>query len=114
MTTAEITPVQLNSERVHSFSRFFGQKLYISGAYKFWGTWTPTSIPFSPKDMYFTVTSGVESRLDLVSYKFYQTPELWWVLADVNQIFFPAEELTVGTVLRIPSKTTLITMGISR
>lgn len=40
-------------------------------------------------------------RLDVLSYRFYGTPELWWYLAYVNGIMNPLE-LEVGKVLVIP------------
>ena len=39
--------------------------------------------------------------LDNISYKFYNTSQLWWVIAIVNNITNPFEELYPGKVLRI-------------
>ena len=39
--------------------------------------------------------------LDNISYKFYNTPQLWWVIAIVNNITNPFEEIYPGKVLRI-------------
>lgn len=39
--------------------------------------------------------------LDNISYKFYNTPQLWWVICIVNNITNPFEELYPGKVLRI-------------
>jgi len=38
---------------------------------------------------------------DNISYKFYNTPQLWWVICIVNNIVNPFEELQSGQILRI-------------
>jgi hypothetical protein len=55
----------------------------------------------SPKDKIYIVESGYEDRIDMVSFKFYNTPHLWWVIAEVNHIKNPMR-LEVGIALRIP------------
>lgn len=112
--TSELTPLPRGSEVVHPFSRFAGQPLYIDGGTKFWGTWAPVNIPPHPADFYFTVTEAVEGRLDLIAYRYYRTPELWWVIAEANNLFFPFEDVAVGTVLRIPSLTSITSLGLIR
>lgn len=42
------------------------------------------------------------SFLPNISYKFYQTTSLWWVIAKFNSIIFPLKEVKTGTVLYIP------------
>lgn len=39
--------------------------------------------------------------LDTISFRVYQTPNLWWVIAIVNNISNPFEELYPGKILRI-------------
>lgn len=56
----------------------------------------------STKDTFYSVGAGFENRLDLISYKFYNTPFLWWVIAEVNHLYNPMF-VEVGTILRIPS-----------
>ena len=60
----------------------------------------------SSSDKIHEVTPSEENRLDLVSYKYYNTPLLWWVIAEASDISNPLV-LPVGTHLRIPSRTTL-------
>jgi len=36
-----------------------------------------------------------------LSFKFYQTIELWWLVAKVNNIIDPTEDPTIGSVIRI-------------
>lgn len=42
-------------------------------------------------------------RLDLISYAEYNTVELWWLIAKMNNIIDPLEEVNTGLVLQIPS-----------
>lgn len=37
----------------------------------------------------------------LISYKFYGTYELWWILAKVNNVIDPTLDIVVGTEIRI-------------
>lgn len=55
----------------------------------------------SSRDTMFTVEAGYENRIDLVSYKFYGTPYLWWAIALLNNLENP-RILEVGVILRIP------------
>ena len=64
-------------------------------------TWFQKFINKSNADEYFIVTKIEEDRLDIISYKYYNTPKYWWVIAMANDIIDP---LCVrrGTILRIP------------
>lgn len=55
-------------------------------------------------DSYHVVAEG--ERLDLLSYRYYADPALWWVIADANDIKNPLR-IEVGKRLRIPSKSTV-------
>lgn len=68
------------------------------------------TIPISSGDQYCEVTPEVEGRLDLISHQYYGTPLLWWVIAEASNIFNPLE-IPVGTVLRIPPRSTLYNVG---
>lgn len=58
---------------------------------------SPIYVPF----IYYTVVEG--DRLDNLASRFFNNPEYWWHLADANpEIFYP-EDLTPGTVIRIPT-----------
>lgn len=59
------------------------------------------------KDTYHRVESHELNRLDILAQMYYQNPSMWWVIAEANNIFDPFEELIPGTLLRIPSTTTL-------
>lgn len=53
-------------------------------------------------DYYETIVQSDEScRLDLVSYRVYNTPMKWWIIARFNAIINP-ETAIAGTKLKIP------------
>ena len=114
METSELTPLPKKSEVLHAYSRFFSQDLFLINGKRVWGTWESPKIPNSPFDNYHTVTQMDAGRLDLISYKYYQTPELWWVLATANGLFFPADELVAGMILRIPDLNQITSLGFIR
>jgi len=51
---------------------------------------------------YVTFASKYVGRLDLLSYKVYGTPYLWWVIALANDIMDPFDQTAVGNLLMIP------------
>ena len=52
-------------------------------------------------DSFYKVEAGFENRLDLISYRFYGTPRLWWAIAMVNKLYNP-RIVKSGIILRIP------------
>lgn len=55
----------------------------------------------SEEDTIYVVDPGMVNRIDLISYKFYKTPFLWWAIAKVNHIDNPFY-IEAGVILRIP------------
>ena len=55
---------------------------------------------------------GAENRLDAISYKFYGTPALWWVLARVNDIADPLVGVEPNAMIRVPTKARLASEGV--
>jgi len=43
------------------------------------------------------------ARADSIAYQYYTDPTLWWRIADANPEILWWDDLTPGTVLRIPS-----------
>lgn len=74
-----------------------------------WGSWIrPPLLPLSSDAVYVVKDTDV-GRLDNISQQFYGTPDLFWVILEVNDIRDqftddPADGMPVGTVLRIPRK----------
>ena len=58
------------------------------------------------------VSPGQEQRLDLISAQSYGTPELWWVIARVNNLIDPEEGFEVAQQIRIPTKERLASLGV--
>lgn len=49
------------------------------------------------------VTAGEEGRPDLISYRYYNTVEYWWLICVANDIQCPFLELYPGRELKVPS-----------
>lgn len=65
--------------------------------------WQRATIPTDTSDFYYTVEHTLEGRLDLIANKFLGEPRLWWVIAMLNNILDPHNEIRTGTVLLIPT-----------
>jgi nucleoid-associated protein YgaU len=81
-------------------SRYAAAILYASGDGDFLGTRPPLESKPRPDDRFHTVVEG--DRVDLLAQRYLGQADLWWIICDYNDIFFPLE-LTPGTILRIPS-----------
>lgn len=67
-------------------------------------------IPVSENDKYHQVKASDENRLDLIAYKYYNRFQLWWVIAEANNIQDPMW-ISSDTILRIPSLDTIYGYG---
>lgn len=85
---------------IGSDSRYATCVLYVDGDQEFIGTRQPIDTMPRPDDVFHTVVEG--DRIDLIAYRYLGRAELWWVICDYNDIFFPLE-LLIRQVLRIPS-----------
>lgn len=63
-------------------------------------------------DILYTVPQAGEGRMDLISQQFYGTPELWWVVALVNNLLDPLVGFTSNQTVRVPTKERLAAEGI--
>lgn len=54
-------------------------------------------------DVVVTISQDLLYRPDLISQKAYNTPDLWWVIAEYNNIFDPIFDLQIGQTLKIPA-----------
>lgn len=73
---------------------------------EFLETWRGMEIPKHENDSYYKVKAGMRNRLDLLAYEYYNSAQLWWVIAVANDISNPLE-LDPGQILRIPAMETL-------
>lgn len=85
----------------HTFSVF-----YRSKGGDFLGTRPRVFIPESKNDEYHRVTQGDVNRIDLIAYRYYRDCNLWWIIAEANNVLNPLK-LEVGSVLRIPAIETI-------
>jgi hypothetical protein len=85
--------------------------VYEVGEEVVFGLMRDVIVPDASDDL-FTVPPGAEARLDAISYKFYGTPALWWVIARVNNIEDPLTGVALNTTIRIPTKARLASEGI--
>ena len=110
--TKELFPLTNQPSIIHSFSRFNSHPVYqdpITGK-KFIGSWRPPNIPFKDSDKTMQVTQENAFRPDIISYTYYNTPLLGWLICYVNGIDNPWDKTTglvPGLVLRIPDITTI-------
>lgn len=69
-------------------------------------TYDGIEVPKSKVDSFHIVKKTEENRIDLISWQYYKTPLLYWVIAEASDLRNPFE-LPEGTVLRIPDRQTL-------
>jgi hypothetical protein len=86
-------------------SRYATCILFRDGQAEFLGT--RPRIDTTPRfdDVFHTVIDG--DRVDLIAWRHFDRAELWWVVCDYNDLFFPLD-LEPGTVLRLPSREHLL------
>jgi hypothetical protein len=99
--TEELKPI--NKPFVRIMSRLRNQPILRDGEHEFFSTFYIRQYPFNPDDIYHEIKAGEQGRLDLLSYHYYQTPLLWWIIAEANDIFHPMRDTVPGTVIRIPA-----------
>jgi hypothetical protein len=63
-------------------------------------------------DILYTVPTGGGGRLDLISQKFYGTPDLWWAISRCNVTMDPMIGPNIGDVIRVPTRLRLAALGI--
>ena len=85
-------------------------RIYDSDNNNYVETPDPILIKPSSGDRFHRVGVGEDCRLDIISFRYYGTPLLYWAIAEVNDITNPLK-IEPGTVLRIPSQETLYGPG---
>ena len=76
-----------------------------------YGEMVPAVVP-DPTDTMYTVPAGGLYRFDLISAQFYGVPDLWWVIALVNNVIDPILTVPPGTLIRVPTKDRLASEGV--
>jgi hypothetical protein len=81
-------------------SRYLRNVIYSGAGLTFQAQKLYKPIPTDITDLIVTVLSGEACRLDLISYRIYTVPDLWWVIALMNNIRNPFTSPGVGQQLR--------------
>lgn len=69
------------------------------------------NVEVSGRDKYHVVLAGEKNRLDIISYKYYGTPLMYWIIAEANEINNPTM-IEPGTVIRIPDLSRMYSKGV--
>ena len=78
----------------------------------FLGTFAPVNIPPDRTDKIYIIEAGDLDRADLLSYKLYKSPRLYWIILWLNGINDPFEQLYPGMALRVPTLRRLAEFGV--
>jgi len=78
--------------------------LLESDGIAFWDTADFPQITPQSGDTFVTVTDLNVGNLDVIAYKAYGDVDLWWVIAEANNIDLWPTDVLLNTKLRIPSK----------
>lgn len=103
-------PTRTHASGVYSSSRYQNalevqQEGVTLVALPRWG-----EVPESPSDQFHVVEAYEQRRLDVLSFRFYQNTEYWWLIALANGLLNPLY-VPAGTILRIPPLTVIQTLG---
>jgi hypothetical protein len=110
----ELVPVRVEARR--GFSRYKNLNVYVTDdqTNEFYEGYVPREWGFGPGDGMHTVSSGeVGLRgLTLIANRYYQRPDLWWIIAEANGITLPTKDMKVGMTLHIPSSSRVFAFAI--
>lgn len=90
---------------------FMNTPLYGVGGEVVAGLQRPPTIK-DASDLVYVVPPTGTNRFDLISQLFYGTPELWWLIAEVNDIVDPLTGVAPGTTIRVPTRERLSKEGV--
>ncbi len=85
-----------------AISRYSDTELFEESGVVFRNTYERKRLESSLEDKIIKVRAKEEGRLDLIAQRYYGNPKLYWLIAEVNYILDPINEVTVGRELRIP------------
>lgn len=113
--TKELFPLANQPTATNTYSRFNNHPVYqdTDTGDKFIGAWRPPDIPYKSSDKTIQITQENAFRPDIISYTYYNTPLLGWVICYVNGIINPWDKktgLVPGLTIRIPDITTITTV----
>lgn len=91
--------------RLRSNSRARYSTLYYKGDFEWFGKPAYPEFPPADDDIFIQVTKT--TKIDGLAQRYYDTPELWFVIALANDIELWPSDVVIGQTLRIPSQKTL-------
>lgn len=65
--------------------------------------WDRFIFPLDDSDIEYIVNENVQGRLDLIADYFLKDPQLWWLIAQYNNILDAHLEIVTGRILYIPT-----------
>jgi len=77
-------------------------RLFVKNGRAFFGIWRPVDVDLDGDEDEVEIQRGLEGHLDLVAHVVYGDRRLWRVIADVNLIDLPYEQVVVGLRITIP------------
>lgn len=95
-----------NNEYSSQPSRYKVLRVIENQGYTYLETYNQVKIPSSRNDLYHIVEHNEVNRLDIISEKYYNTPDYWWAIALANNMIDPFV-VNEGVMLRVPSLLTL-------
>lgn len=72
--------------------------------------WTKDFLNADSTDVIYVLEKKFEGRPDLLAQAFYEDPYLWWVICQFNSILDFNTEFIEGVILRIPTKSRVLTL----
>jgi|SRR5882724_6864422 len=94
-----------------AYSMMATTPVYDVGGDIVFGLMADVIVPDLTDQLFIVPLAGV-NRLDLISDEFYGTPALWWVIARVNNIQDALVAVPVDTIIRVPTKDRLASLGV--
>lgn len=87
--------------RIRDTSRLKFARLITVGGVEHWESPEYPEVGNAADDLLYEVQAG--DRIDLLSNRFYQTPDLWWIIALANEFRLLPNDLNTRDMIRIPS-----------
>lgn len=91
--------------RLRPNSRARYSSLYYKGDFEWFGQPEYPEFPPADDDTFIQVTKT--TQIDGLAQRYYNTPELWFVIALANEIELWPSDVAIGQSLRIPSQRTV-------
>lgn len=93
--------------RLRETSRMRFARLFEIEGVECWELWEPPNLEPQPDDILYTVAR--KDRIDLLAHRFYNSAELWWVIALANGFRLLPNDMKENMQLRIPSPARVFT-----